>query len=217
MAAKLAGKKSGFGLEGETRMPAATMGSRAQRTSRLIQDKAREVFLAKGYFGTSIEDIADAAEVSRASFYTYFPSKRDVLIRIGQEAYEATHATLDEMMAVAEAARDDALEQIVGLYLDLLDEHGAFVEVWGQATFGDEELRQAGMRAKLAGAKRLSGVLEALGWVPADQDGPRIALAFEVMMDRYWFYWRVAGLRASRKEVVAALSTVMAGTVNGQK
>jgi hypothetical protein len=41
--------KTEFKLTGDTRMPAATMGRRAVRTSSLIQDKAREVFLERGY------------------------------------------------------------------------------------------------------------------------------------------------------------------------
>ena len=64
-----------FALEGESRTPAPVMGRRAQRTSALIRDTARQVFLSKGYFGTTIDDIAEAAGVSRSSFYTYFPTK----------------------------------------------------------------------------------------------------------------------------------------------
>ena len=44
-----------FKLKGEFRSPAKTMGPRALRTSGLIKQHAREVFLAKGYYGTSVE------------------------------------------------------------------------------------------------------------------------------------------------------------------
>jgi len=33
-----------------------------------------------------IDDIADAANVSRATFYTYFPTKNDILLAAGIEA-----------------------------------------------------------------------------------------------------------------------------------
>lgn len=204
-----------FALEGASRTPAPVMGTRAQRTSALIKGKAREVFLAKGYFGTTIDDIADAAGLSRSSFYTYFPSKRDVLLTLGNETYLAMDRLVDDMMIVAEAGDDDAIEQIVAMYLRLLDEHGGFIQVWGQAGFGDEELRRAGMRAKLAAARRLAVILRKLGWVPDEQQDPAlVALAFEVMWDRFWFYFKVSGLPATHAEVVATLASVMRATIS---
>jgi hypothetical protein len=44
---------------------------------------AREVFLTRGYAGTTVDEIARIADVSRASFYAYFPSKREVLLALG--------------------------------------------------------------------------------------------------------------------------------------
>lgn len=206
-----------FTLEGESRTPAPVMGRRAQRTSALIRDKAREVFLSKGYFGTTIDDIAEAAGVSRSSFYTYFPTKRDVLLKLGNETYQAMDDVVAEMMTVAEGGGVDAVDRIVTLYLGLLDEHGGFLQVWGQAGFGDEELRRAGMRAKLAAARRLAVVFKKLGWTPEDnQDPVLVCLAFEVMWDRFWYYQKVAGLPATHAEVVATLSTVVKATIDGR-
>lgn len=56
MTAKRRPMKPGFEMAGVLRMPAPTMGRRAVRTSALIQEKARVVFLLKGYHGTNIED-----------------------------------------------------------------------------------------------------------------------------------------------------------------
>ena len=206
---------TGLGLEGESRTPAPVMGRRAQRTSALIRDKAREVFLSKGYFGTTIDDIAEAAGLSRSSFYTYFPTKRDVLLLLGNETYRAMDEMVDKMMVVAEAGGDGAVAQIVTMYLQLLDEHGGFVEVWGQAGFGDEELRRAGMRAKLAAARRLVVIFKKLGWVPEEEQDPAlVCLAFEAMWDRFWYYQKVAGLPATQAEVVSTLASVVSATID---
>jgi len=55
---------------------------RAQRTRatrlRVIQS-ARDLFVERGYPGTSIEAIAAAADVAPATLYRLFPSKRDLL------------------------------------------------------------------------------------------------------------------------------------------
>src|SRR5436305_15274185 len=96
----MAARGDEYKLQGEFRSPAKTMGPRALRTSGLIKQHAREVFLATGYYGTSVEEIAESAGVSRASFYTYFPSKRDLLYPLGNDTYKAMAATLDEARAL---------------------------------------------------------------------------------------------------------------------
>ena len=206
-------KKSQLGIEGESRMPAPTMGPRAQRTSALIADKARDVFLAKGYFGTSIDDIADAAGVSRASFYTYYPTKRDLLVKLGNKTYAAMDGLLAEMDRVAVGDADDAIERIVALYLAMLEEHGAFLNVWGQAGFGDEELRRAGMRAKVATSRRLAEIFAKLGRLPEGRDPVLVSLAFEVMIDRLWYYYGFADLPASLDEIMSTAASIISATL----
>ena len=50
------------------------------RASRLrVIQTARELFVERGYPGTSIEAIAAAADVAPATMYRLFPSKRDLL------------------------------------------------------------------------------------------------------------------------------------------
>ena len=198
--------KTEFKLTGDTRMPAATMGRRAVRTSTLIQNKAREVFLERGYHGTKVEDIADAAGVSRASFYTYFPSKRDVLLALGIDAYKAMDENLNHMQELVKEGDVDLVERVVRSYMELLDEHGGFILVWGQAGFEDPDLRAAGMRSKLHSARRLARLF---GLDSGDDDPGLVGLALQVMIDRYWYYQQVAGLPSTRDKAVETLSAVI--------
>ena len=177
-------------------MPAATMGPRAVRTSALIREHARDVFLAKGYFGTTIDDIADAAGVSRSSFYTYYPSKRDLLLALGTNTFEALDHVMGEMLELVADGDIDRVAEVVRVYLRYLDEHGAFMLVWGQAAFGDEQLRDSGLRARLATSKRFEQLLERLGWRRPTVGPGETGLALLVMAERYWFYWRYSGLAA---------------------
>lgn len=43
---------------------------------------AREVFMADGFEGASVDDIARAAEVSKATLYSYFPDKRLLFLEV---------------------------------------------------------------------------------------------------------------------------------------
>jgi AcrR family transcriptional regulator len=204
-----------FELEGELRSPAKTMGPRALRTSGLIKERAREVFLSKGYFGTSVEEIVEAAGVSRASFYTYFPSKRDLLYALGTDTYQALAATLDEMRALEPTWTHDDVYEVVRIYVRFLEQHGAFMLVWSQATYGDEALAKAGMRTRLVNARRFGELLQRLSrtQVDPDEDPARVGLAMLVMIDRYWSYWRVNGFPFSEHEVVETLGDVVAAVI----
>ncbi len=46
------------------------------------RQKAMDVFWAKGYEATSVDDLCDAMEISRSSFYQAFGCKRDLLCNV---------------------------------------------------------------------------------------------------------------------------------------
>ena len=50
------------------------------RTRALIQTHAIRLFIEQGYDATSIEQIAEAAEVSSSTIFRYFPTKPDLVI-----------------------------------------------------------------------------------------------------------------------------------------
>jgi AcrR family transcriptional regulator len=61
------------------------------RTHEAIQEAALRLFRTQGYEATTVEQIAEAAEVSPSTFFRYFPTKEDVVI----------HDALDPLMFAA--------------------------------------------------------------------------------------------------------------------
>ena len=49
------------------------------KTKASIQREAMRLFLEKGFEETTVEDIAEAVEISPSTFFNYFPSKEDVV------------------------------------------------------------------------------------------------------------------------------------------
>jgi AcrR family transcriptional regulator len=57
----------------------------SKETSHRILTQAMRIFLEKGYHGTSIDDITQAAGVTKGALYWHFRSKEDLLKRIVEE------------------------------------------------------------------------------------------------------------------------------------
>jgi AcrR family transcriptional regulator len=65
------------------RQPSESTGLRERkkaRTRATIQEHALRLFLAQGYDATTVEQIAEAAEVSPSTVFRYFPTKEDLVI-----------------------------------------------------------------------------------------------------------------------------------------
>ncbi|HML14730.1 MAG TPA: TetR/AcrR family transcriptional regulator [Xanthobacteraceae bacterium] len=71
----------------ERAAPAADQADSAKR--RQIMDGARKVFLAQGFDGASMGEIARAAGVSKGTLYVYFDSKEKLFQEITHEACSA--------------------------------------------------------------------------------------------------------------------------------
>jgi AcrR family transcriptional regulator len=64
--------------------PETRLGRRERkklRTRALIQQEALRLFLEKGFEATTIEEIAEAADIATSTFFNYFPTKEDVVLQ----------------------------------------------------------------------------------------------------------------------------------------
>ena len=52
---------------------------RVRRTRRLLRDALVSLVLERGYAGITVEDITDRADLGRATFYSHYTDKDDLL------------------------------------------------------------------------------------------------------------------------------------------
>jgi AcrR family transcriptional regulator len=167
------------------RQPAEGLGPRAQSTILRIVEATRNVFLIRGYSGTTIDEIARLASVSRASIYTYFPSKRELLLAVGEQSAKDTTASIVRLAELAETKV--GLRTWVDEYFDLLDYYGSFIFAWTQAANEDDEIYTAGRKRHLKLTKQFGKVLSASADSPCD-DPTIFGLVTMSMLERAWSY-----------------------------
>jgi AcrR family transcriptional regulator len=95
----------------EADRPVSLRERKKVKTRDAIRREAFRLFDESGYGNTTVEQIADAAEVSPSTFFRYFPSKESVLLADDQDpvmlaALERQPAELSPMAAVRRAAEE---------------------------------------------------------------------------------------------------------------
>jgi AcrR family transcriptional regulator len=111
--------------ETEAMIPAATLGRRERKkleTHRALATAARELALARGLEGLTVEDIADAADVSVRTFFNYFSCKEEALVGVEPAVLEelgaqlrerpASEGPLEALRAVLATGVDDVTEAV---------------------------------------------------------------------------------------------------------
>ena len=113
------------------------------RTRASIQQHAMRLFAQQGYTATTVEQIAEAAEVSPSTFFRYYPTKEDVVLSDDYNpmlvaAVQAQPAELSALQAIRASMR--ALRDAVPPEeIQLIRDRSALV-------FAEPELRAAMLR-----------------------------------------------------------------------
>ncbi|MCU1344166.1 MAG: transcriptional regulator, TetR family [Acidimicrobiia bacterium] len=200
-----------FMLSPTLRRPAEALGPRANRTIASILEATKEIFLVRGYAGTTIDEIARLAGVSRASFYTYYPSKRDVLLALGANTASNLAEMVEELASMKSPCSQD-IEQWMKRHFARLDEDGSFAFAWTQAAHEDEEIRLAGMKRHLEICRRFGEVMGELRGEPFASPTEQ-GLAVLAMVERSWSYCQLYSGTINEESVRAGAAWVLASMV----
>ncbi|MGH9787989.1 MAG: TetR/AcrR family transcriptional regulator [Candidatus Acidiferrales bacterium] len=144
-------------------MPAAPAapGRRARRKAELrrrLLRAALDLFARQGFFLTTIEQITQAADVAKGTFFNYFPTKEHVLAGFG----DMQLARIEAARAEARAARRPARDILHGLVHALAENPGrsqALVRSLLVANLSSESVRTLLRRKLMQGRRRLAEII----------------------------------------------------------
>lgn len=87
--------------------------ARGERTRRKIREAANRLFLADGFHDTTVDEIVDAAGVSKGTFYLHFERKEDLLLEYGSNRLQRIREALPDLLVDRSFA--DAVNEILDL------------------------------------------------------------------------------------------------------
>lgn len=130
----------------------------AAERRQLFIDSALQAFAARGFDGTSVKDLAEAAGATQGLLYHYFPSK-DALL----EAALERHYFLPELRRIAATDRNrpaaQVLLELAAGFARVLDEHRAVVQVMVREAPSNPTVRERLDRGREEGVRLVAEYL----------------------------------------------------------
>jgi AcrR family transcriptional regulator len=194
------------------------LGPKARRTRERILTAAGERFVAAGYAGTSVADVAAAAGVSLGTVYQYFSDRSDLVAALVRQTVSGMRSEGAERWRVEDGI--EGLERVIGTFVDFYARSAAFAGVWEEVGHLEPELgdlrRRMGRAFTSVVERELSRAVEA-GLADRGVDPAMAARALTGMVDRYCYVTYVfdppPGGPPDAKASTAQLARLWAGAV----
>ena len=145
-----------------TRMP------RDQRRVQLL-DAASDVFASKGYHAAAMDDIADAAGVSKPVLYQHFPSKLDLYLALLDQSCDRLVEVVEEALASTEDNSDRVIATVAAFYEFVSSEGRDFRFVFESDLTGDDAVHQRLSRVNAEISDAIAEVIAEDTSLPAPQ------------------------------------------------
>lgn len=178
--------------------PAPPKQARSIEKQKKLLRAARILFAEKGYEATSIQQIAAKGGAAAGAFYTYFHSKRQLLVVLMNELLQRL-ANLNLQPAGGGNDVRTGLRKFLASVFRADREYYGVVRAWQEAALSDAELGTMQRTIELWTHARILGVFQLLQRHPKarrDCDLP----AFARMMDRHFWSLLARGSRMSPRD-----------------
>ncbi|OYN98881.1 TetR/AcrR family transcriptional regulator [Enemella evansiae] len=141
---------------------------REQRRLQLL-DVAGAVFAAKGYHSAAMDDIAEAAGVSKPVLYQHFASKLDLYLALVDRACDQLVERVTEALQSTEENRD-RVYRTIGAFYDFVSDSGrSFRFVFESDLTGDAQVQERLWRAHQDIAREIGAVIAGDTGLPDEQ------------------------------------------------
>ncbi len=141
----------------------------AARRRRQLLDTARGVFAERGFHSTSMNDIADAAGVTKPVLYQHFRSKRDLYRVVLEDVGGRLEDTIAKAAAGAPGPREQVEAGFRAYFRFVAEEQDAFQVLFGGDTRRDPEFARQAAATETSIATAIAGLIDIEGIEPEHQ------------------------------------------------
>lgn len=114
----------------------------AERRQQLVET-ALNLFAERGLHGVSMDDIAEAAGVTKPVLYQHFTSKRALFMELLDEVGKAMLGSIAAATDAATTPREQVEAGLGAYFRFVADHHNSFVLLFGDGSRRDEEFANA--------------------------------------------------------------------------
>jgi AcrR family transcriptional regulator len=104
-----------------------------------ILDVSVQVFAHRGFHSTSMNDVAEAAGVTKPVLYQHFDSKQDLYLALLEEAGNRLRNAISKAVASASTGKQQTELGFKAYFRWVADDHDAFLLLFGSRANRDEE------------------------------------------------------------------------------
>ena len=122
---------------------------------------ALKVFAQKGFHNSSMNDVADAAGVTKPVLYQHFDSKRTLFIASLEAVGEKMVAAIREATHEAASGREKTTAGMVAYFQWVMEDPDAFMLLFGSGTRRDEEFAAVSARIEKTTAELIAPLINA--------------------------------------------------------
>lgn len=143
-----------------------------RRTLQALMDAGRELFVARGYHETRINDVVAAAGLSKGAFYRYFESKDRLVQVLAVQAIRTVSTALTDIPVAAPdgAARTATIRRWLRRYNATQAGEAAMIRVWADAALQDDTFTSDSAAALDWGRRRMAHFLRPRGFGDVDSE-----------------------------------------------
>src|SRR4051794_1208216 len=158
----------------------------AARRRRQLLDVALEVFARTGFSKTSMEEVADAAGVTKPVLYQHFGSKRELFLELLEDVGGQMMTAVAKAVASARGPHQQVEAGFAAYFRFVAEHEDAFKLLFGGGARRDEEFRDAVQHVESSIADELARLIEA----DIDRDHRRLLahglIGLAEGASRYW-------------------------------
>jgi AcrR family transcriptional regulator len=184
------------------------VGQRGARTRQAIAEAALELFAERGFHATLVDDIAQAAGISRAALYQYFESKEQLFVELMRESGAALLRVVRRLGPLGPTATGyDNLHWWLGEWAWVYDKYSTMYVQWASVDSPGAPLRALIVEFMDSYATRMAERIVGSGVDGLDPEAAAMVLL--ALANRTNYYRHTTSVRRlSDDEVLDTLATV---------